>query len=64
MTTTQDGWRRTTVFGREVTVQAAELAGTPGVCAGCRRPFREHSDTKLQACAAIFESTQPDEAEA
>jgi hypothetical protein len=51
------------VFGREVTVRAAELVAAPGVCAGCRKPFREHSDAELQACAATFEETQPDEAE-
>jgi hypothetical protein len=57
-------WRSAKVFGREVTVDAAELVNEPGVCAACRRPFREHQDAQLQACAATLEETQPDEAEA
>ena len=52
-------WRIAKVFGREVTVDAAELVAQPGVCAACRRPFREHGDAKLQACAATFEETLP-----
>ncbi len=61
---TTDRWRPTSVFGKEVTVRAAELVATPGVCAACRKPFREHADEALQACAATFEDTLPDEASA
>ena len=63
MTTTDKSkgprWRSTTVIGREVTLKGAELLGQTGVCAACRRPFREHTDAQLQACAATFEETQP-----
>ena len=52
-------WHRTTVIGKDVTVTAAEVDGQPGVCAGCRRFFREHRDEELQACAAIYEETLP-----
>jgi hypothetical protein len=68
MTTTDEsrsskqGWRRTTVFARYGAVKAAELSEQPGVCAGCRKPFRDHADEALRACAATFEDTLPDEA--
>jgi hypothetical protein len=55
-------WRLAQVFGKGITVTVAELVKQPGVCAACRSPFREHSDAKLQACAATFEETLPDEA--
>ena len=48
MTTPKRGsgpsWHPATVIGRNVTVTAAEVDGRPGVCAGCRRFFREHAD--------------------
>jgi hypothetical protein len=56
-------WHRATVIGRDVTVTAAEVEGRPGVCAGCRRLFREHSDEELLGCAATCEETLPSEAE-
>jgi hypothetical protein len=55
------GWRRTIVIGRKVVVKAAEIERKPGTCAGCQRTFREHKDEELEACAATFEETQPDE---
>ena len=57
-------WRSTTVIGRDVILKGAELLGQPGVCAACRRPFREHADAQLQACAATYEDTLPTGAEA
>jgi hypothetical protein len=60
----KDQWRPAKVFGREVTVRAAELVAEPGVCAACRKPFRDHADEALRACAAMFEDTLSDEASA
>ena len=56
-------WHPATVIGRNVAVTAAEVDGQPGVCAGCRRFFREHGDEELQACAATCEETQPNGAD-
>jgi hypothetical protein len=56
-------WRRAIVIGRTVVVSAPEIKGKPGSCAGCRRTFREHTDGELEACAAAFEETQPDQAD-
>ena len=54
-------WRRTTIIGREAPVEGVELVARPGTCAGCRRAFRDHADAELQACAALYEPTQPSE---
>ena len=50
---------RTKVVGRAITVEAMALRGQPHVCATCRRPFRQHADAELRACAATCEPTHP-----
>ena len=53
------GWHRARVVGNGVVVVTGELDAAPGVCAGCRRPFREHTDEQLCSCAGRFAPTEP-----
>jgi len=57
--TTRPAWRHARVVGREDVIESAELVDKPGTCAGCRTPFKEHSDAQLRSCAALYEPTQP-----
>jgi hypothetical protein len=53
------GWHYTRVVGVTAVIDdVAELNDAPGTCAGCRRPFKEHTDEQLYACAAIHAPTQ------